>query len=91
MYCPKCERTVKAEAAVRGPNRDNMIIAGVLLGTSFVCGWMGWGGELYCFLGFVLFFFLAFVHKQDCCPACKKVLLPANPFDEADEDPFCLQ
>ena len=83
MYCPKCKKDVKPGGEKKHIHERGL--AGVVAGGSFFFlgailsdgVWMGvgiGGAALGCVFGF------AFL--QTVCPACKKVLLPENPFSE---------
>ncbi len=82
MYCPKCKENVKpgtekmemhkAGQTMCAVGVGGLILGPFLLGTSALTGWIF-------IIGGLIF---GFANRQAVCPACKKALLPENPFSD---------
>ena len=87
MYCPKCKKDIK-------PGSEKQMIhrhwASGLWGAGMVSIFLypllfGFNALASVAVGLVLIilgFVIGFILRQTVCPACKKVLLPENPFSE---------
>ena len=58
--------------------------AQVFVGCGIVLLFLGEIGRQAAILGIVLSVIFGFAFRQAVCPACNKILLPKNPFDDSE-------
>ena len=86
MYCPKCKKDIKPGTEKNGfhPVGAGLCAGGFLF--SFLVG-MGQDEHnvylLFAVGGFAIGLILGSAMRHTVCPACNKVLLPENPFDDS--------
>ncbi len=88
MYCPNCEKDIKAGSEKKSMSLDGQIMMGIGFVGSLLGLWSGSHPLVVVIIG-VIFVGGGYVwyvwgrkNTRTVCPACEAVLLPENPFEE---------